>query len=103
MNIDENQKLSVPKLSKLIKSMMKISVEPLLLVSLFVIVMYSIVSQQFIYHQISIKYGLNYTNKTSACKSDILSNETKILLSKVSSETSTWILYLNIAGIFLGK
>ena len=84
--------------SKTCQIVKKVSVEPLLFVSLFVIVMYSIISQQFIYQQFSVKYGLDNFTQSSACHSN-LSNETKVLHNKVSIETSNWVLYLNIAGI----
>ena len=75
-----------------------ISVEPLLAVSMFTIVMYSIISQQFIYHQIAIKYGVENLTDPSSCESNNYTHETIHLLNLVSAETSSWILYLNIAG-----
>ena len=77
----------------------KITVEPLLAIILFTLVMYSMLSQQYIYHQTSQKYGLTNATKPASCELNNISNITKELQVKVSAESSTWILYLNMAGI----
>ena len=85
---------------KIVGFLANITVEPLFFVSLFTIVFYSIISQQFIYQQISAKYGLANATQSSLCKTSNASNLTKELQSIVSAETSSWVLYLNIAGKF---
>ena len=82
----------------------RITVEPLLVVSLFTIVMYSIISQQYIYQQTAKKYGLiDNATKSASCSAGNISDATKELQAKVSAETSTWVLYLNIAGTIFDK
>ena len=86
------------QINRICKTCSKITVEPLLMVSLFTVVMYSSISQQYIYQQMAKKYGLANNSKSTACHSNQVSNDTKELQAKVSAETSAWVLYLNIAG-----
>ncbi|XP_078482384.1 proton-coupled folate transporter [Ciona intestinalis] len=75
----------------------EISVEPLLFSGMFIINFYSTISQQFIYQQVAESNGL-FGDHDKTCNKFNQSDPVVKLEQKVSSETSLWILYLNVAG-----
>ena len=86
-------------INKIFKS---ISVEPALFSASLAIYLYSIIASQYIYYRIAKDYGVDTTSDDGSCSlpTNATTNETEIL-ERVSAETSDWILYTNLAGLYL--
>lgn len=81
------------KFSKLLYS---ITVEPVLLLIMFVVVMYSMLQKEYIFERLSLDYNLTSSDRKTSCNVSTVnkSDPEYILQQKVSSETSKWVLYL---------
>ncbi|XP_039272040.2 proton-coupled folate transporter-like [Styela clava] len=95
----DNRKGSVKLLVPMLNQIRSITVEPVLVLSTFVITMYSMLQKEYIYARISLDYNLTASERETSCNESIAnkSDPNYILQQKVSSETSKWILYLYIA------
>jgi len=90
MNEQTETKRSISK--ELFRVLSQITVEPLLLGGSLLILLYAIVVDQFIFNVIAAKY--NYNSTEPKCGE----NSSDSLYDKVTSESSKWLLYCNIAG-----
>ena len=72
-----------------------ISVEPLLFILTFTVMMYQLSYNIYIFRKVAETYNLTSANLTSDC---LLVNNTDSTYAKVSAETSQWSLKISLAG-----
>jgi len=78
--------------------MFRITVEPILFSTMLLIVIYSIISKEYIYHRIAMDMGLANGTKSTPCNAQNVSHHIEILQAEVDALSSEWTLYLNVAG-----
>lgn len=92
--LDINVNIQPPKVTHIKKIIQSTTVEPLLLAGNLLILLFSIVLNQYIYLRVSEDLLLPVTTNLSSCGLNSTDS------SQASSETSQWIFYCNVAGLF---
>jgi len=90
--LDINVNIQPPKVTHIKKIIQSTTVEPLLLTGNLLILLFSIVLNQYIYLRVSEDLLLPVTTNLSSCGLNSTDS------SQASSETSQWIFYCNVAG-----
>ena len=85
-----------------LRLMKYVSVEPVLFSASLAIFLYAIIANQYIYFRIAKDHGVDIkpSNDSCAFPSNVTTNRSKIL-EEISAESSDWILYTNLAGLYV--